>query len=146
MASEPLPSYTRPNHNPAFASSEEELAALKEWVESKKYVTPGTDGTLPAMDRGGYGLLSLVWGGPLETGPGPATIPESPAQRLAALERLDAAKGKEEEKSRHRKPSLGQKVKRFVQGRRSEEERRRQPSSNQAQELITRCWVSAQLV
>ena len=72
MVSE-LPSYIRPNHNLAFASSEEELAALKEWVESKKYVTLGTDGTLPAMDKGGYGLLSLVWGGPLETGPGPAS-------------------------------------------------------------------------
>ena len=41
--------------------------------------------------------------------PGPATIPEIPAQRLAALERLDAAK-REEEKRRHRKPSLGQKI------------------------------------
>jgi hypothetical protein len=77
------------------------------------------------MDRGGYGLWSLVWGGPLETEPGPATIPESPAQRLAAPERLDVAKGKEEEKekTRHRKLSLGQKMKKLVQGRRSEAEK-----------------------
>jgi hypothetical protein len=99
------------------------LRRSKNWAESKKYVTPGTDGTLPAMDRVGYGLWSLVWGGPLKTEPGPATIPESPAKRLAAPERLDAAKGKEEEKRRHRKPSLGQKMKKLVQGRRSEAEK-----------------------
>jgi hypothetical protein len=55
-------------------------------------------------------------GGPLETEPGLATIPGSPAQRLAGPERLDAANGKEEEeeeeeKRSHRKPSLGQKMK-----------------------------------
>jgi hypothetical protein len=43
-----------------FASSEEKLAVPKEWAESKKYVTPGTDGTLPAIDGGGYGLWGLV--------------------------------------------------------------------------------------
>ena len=68
-------------------------------------------------------MWSLFRGGPLEAGPGPATIPESPAQRLAAPERLGAAKGKEEEKRRHRKPSLGQKMKKLVQGRRSEAEK-----------------------
>ena len=57
--------------------------------------------------------------GPLETGPGPATIPEVRQQRLAVPERLDAAKGKEEEKRRHRK----QKMKKLVQGRRSETEK-----------------------
>jgi hypothetical protein len=118
----PPPPYAKPDHNLAFASSEEELKALKEWAESKKYVTPGRDGTLPAMDRGGYGLLSLVWGGPLETGPGPATIAESPTQRLAALERIDAAKRKEEEKRTSRKPSLGQKVKKLVKGKKPDEE------------------------
>lgn len=122
MTSEAPPPYARPNHNLACANSEEELKALKEWAESKKYVTPGRDGTLPAMDRGGYGLLSLVWGGRMETGPGPATIPESPAQRLAALEKLDAAKTKEEEKRMNRKPSLGQKMKKLVKGRKGEEE------------------------
>ena len=123
MTSQPPPPYTQPNHNPAFASSQEELAALQQWAEAKKYVQPGTDGTLPAMDRGGYGLQSLVWGGPLETGRGPASIPESPAQRLAALEKVDGAKRKEEEKIMDRKPSLGQKMKRFVNGRKREEEK-----------------------
>lgn len=118
------PSIFRSNHNLAFASSEEELAALKEWAESKKYVAPGTAGTLPAMDRGGNGLLSLVWGGPLETGPAPATIPESPAQRLAALERLDASEREDEEEKRmHRKRSLGQKLKELVRRRRSKAEK-----------------------
>lgn len=37
--------------------------------------------------------------------------------------RLDAAKGKEEEKRRHRKPSLGQKMKKLEQGRRSKAEK-----------------------
>jgi hypothetical protein len=55
-----------------------------------------SDSTPPAIDRGGYGLLSLVWGRLMETGYGPAPIPESPAQSLAALEKLDAAKRKEE--------------------------------------------------
>ena len=93
MASEPPPPYTRPNHNLAFASSEEKLGALKEWAESKKYVTPGTDGPLPAMDRGGYGLWSLVWGGPLETGPGPATIPESPATEAGGPRKTRRSQG-----------------------------------------------------
>jgi hypothetical protein len=85
MASQPPPPpYTKLDHKIAFASSEDELEALKESAESKKYVTLGRDGTLPAMNRGGYGLLSLVWGRPLETDPSPAAIPESPAQRLAA--------------------------------------------------------------
>jgi hypothetical protein len=58
----------------------------------------------------------------LRQGPWPATIPESPATEAAAPERLDAAKGKEKEKRRHRKLSLGQKMKKLVQGRRSEAE------------------------
>jgi hypothetical protein len=120
MASQPPPPYTKPDHNLAFASSEDELEALKQWAESKKYVTPGRDGTLPAMDRGGYGLLSLVWGGPLETDPGLATIPESPAQRLAALEKIDAAKRKEEERRINRKQYLGQRVKQLVKGKKTD--------------------------
>ena len=52
-----------------------------------------------------------------ETRPGLATVPESLAQRLVAPERLDGAKGKEEEKRRHRNLSLGQKMKKLVQGR-----------------------------
>jgi hypothetical protein len=68
-------------------------------------------------------LWSLVWGGPLETGPGPATIPESPAQRLAGPRETRRSLGKEEEKRRHRKPSLGQKMKKPVQGRTSEAEK-----------------------
>jgi hypothetical protein len=63
MASESPPPYTRPNQNLVFASSEEKLGALKEWAESKKYVTPGTDGTLPAMDRGAIACGALSGGG-----------------------------------------------------------------------------------
>jgi hypothetical protein len=74
-------------------------------------------------------------GGPLETEPGPATIPGSPAQRPAGPERLDAANGKEgeeeeeeEEKRRHRKPSLGQKMKEACTGK---EKRGREGGSHQ---------------
>jgi hypothetical protein len=118
MTSQPPPPYTKPDHNLAFANSQEERRALEEWAESKKYVKPGRDGTLSAMDRGGYGLLSLVWGGPMETGP---PIPESPTERLAALEKLDAAKRKEEERRMNRKPSLREKVKKLVKGKQQEE-------------------------
>jgi hypothetical protein len=55
------------------------LRHLKNGQNRRNTSPPDTDGTLPAMDRGGYGLWSLVWGGPLETGPGPATVPENPA-------------------------------------------------------------------
>ena len=121
MTSQPPPPYTKPDYNLAFANSQEERRALEEWAESKKYVTPGRDGTLPAMDGGGYGLLSLVWGGPMETGHGPAPIPESPAQRLAALEKLDAAKRKEEERKMNCKPSLREKLKKLVKGKQQDE-------------------------
>jgi len=55
------------------------LRHLKNGQNRRNTSPPDTDRTLPAMDRGGYGLWSLVWGGPLETGPGPATVPENPA-------------------------------------------------------------------
>ena len=57
----------------------------------------------------------------METDPGPAPITESPAQRLAAEERTDVARRKEEEKRMNRKPSLGEKVKKLVKGKKSEE-------------------------
>lgn len=51
----------------AFVNSQEELAALREFAESKMYVEPGTNGTLPDI-RGGMGMKSLAWGGPMQTG------------------------------------------------------------------------------
>jgi hypothetical protein len=46
----------------AFANSQEELAALKEFVESKKYINPSTDGTLPDIANG-FGVRAMAWGG-----------------------------------------------------------------------------------
>jgi len=49
-------------------------------------VQPGQDGTLPAMDRGGFGIQSMVWGGPMQTGE--ASVREKQDQR----ERRDLSK------------------------------------------------------
>jgi hypothetical protein len=82
----------------------------------------------------GYGLWSLVGGGTTRDRARAATIPGSPAQRLAGPERLVAANGKEEEeeeeeeKRRHRKPSLGQKMKEACTGK---EKRGREGGSHQ---------------
>lgn len=56
----------------------------------------------------------------METGPGPAPMPESPAHRLAVLEKLDAAKRKEEERRMNRKPSLREKLKKLVKEKQQE--------------------------
>jgi hypothetical protein len=124
MTTQPPPPYNKPDYNLAFTSSQEERRALEEWAESKKYVTPGKDGTLPAMDRGGSGLLSLVWGGPMETGPAPTSIPESPAHSLAILEKSNAAKREKKEKEERRmnhKASLREKLKKLVKRKQQEE-------------------------
>ena len=42
-------------------------------------------------------------------------------KRLAAPERLEAAKGKEEERRMNRKPSLREKVKKLLKGKQEEE-------------------------
>ncbi len=57
-----LPPY-RASHS--FASGQEELAALREFAESKLYVEPGTNGTLPDI-RSGMGMRSLSVGGPTQ--------------------------------------------------------------------------------
>jgi hypothetical protein len=65
------PSYSPKSHHPkpppykashAFASSAEELAALKQFAESKKYINPATDGTLPDIANG-FGVKAMAWGG-----------------------------------------------------------------------------------
>ena len=59
---------TNPSPQTAKSHSDEELQALQKWAHDKEYVQPGTNGTLPAMDAGGYGLAQLVWGGPMQQG------------------------------------------------------------------------------
>jgi hypothetical protein len=46
----------------AFANSQEELAALKEFAELKEYINPSTDGTLPDIANG-FGVRAMAWGG-----------------------------------------------------------------------------------
>jgi hypothetical protein len=53
--------------------------AFLQWAAEQESVRPGEDGTLPAMDRGGFGIQSLVWGGPLQTGE--ASVLENQDQR-----------------------------------------------------------------
>jgi hypothetical protein len=120
----PPPSYTNPvdpakdrlppyRARHSFASPEEELAALKEFAESKLYVQPGSQGTLPSLRDTGVGLKGLAWGG-MSTQPGrndqtgdwgwPA--PETPEERKARREREKMEK--KEEKAR--RGSLGERA------------------------------------
>ena len=55
--SQPLPTYVRNRDN-----DEEYMAALRAWVEEKKYVTPGEDGTFAGI---GMGVKSVAWSGPM---------------------------------------------------------------------------------
>jgi hypothetical protein len=107
-----LPPY-RAKH--AFANSAEELAALKEFAESKLYVNPGSDGTLPNLNGGGWGLKGLAWGGPMQAEswgergwPAPETAEERKARKEAEKMR------KKEEKVR--KGSVGERLKRVISG------------------------------
>ncbi len=49
-----------------FANSQEELAALKEFAETKLYVDPVSNGMLPDI-RDYMGMGRLAWGGPMRT-------------------------------------------------------------------------------
>ena len=65
--------------------------AFRAWAAEQESVRPGEDGTLPAMDRGGFGIQSLVWGGPLQTGE--ASVLEKQDQReRRALSKVMAMK------------------------------------------------------
>ncbi|KIY03563.1 uncharacterized protein Z520_00254 [Fonsecaea multimorphosa CBS 102226] len=87
-----------------FANSQEELAALKEFAESKMYVEPGSHGMLPDLRGGAGGLQSLAWGGPMgsrnpywEVG-WPA--PESKEERKRRKEQEKQRKKEEKERDR----------------------------------------------
>jgi hypothetical protein len=64
---------------PAASSSSSVDPALLQWAQQKQLVQPGQDGTLPAMDRGGFGIQSMVWGGPMQTSE--ASVREKQEQR-----------------------------------------------------------------
>lgn len=115
----PPSSYRQSDHSPAFANAGAKSEALKKAAESRQYLRPGAKGIVPAMERGGYGLQNLAWGGPMETGAGPdALVPEKCwAERLSALDEVDRERKEEEEMRLERKgPSLARKIKTFVRG------------------------------
>ncbi|EXJ57021.1 hypothetical protein A1O7_07365 [Cladophialophora yegresii CBS 114405] len=111
-----LPPY-RAKHS--FANSAEELAALNEFAESKLYVNPGSDGTLPDLQNGGWGLKSLAWGGPMQGEvpgdrgwPAPETAEERKRRREA-----EKARKKEERASKGKgKGGVGERLKRVISG------------------------------
>lgn len=90
-----------------FANSQEELAALREFAESKLRVDPGTNGMLPDI-RGG-GLKSLACGGAArEIGDGDL------GWGLTAETREERKRREKEE--RERRGSVVQRLKRLISG------------------------------
>ncbi|KAJ9615823.1 hypothetical protein H2200_001900 [Cladophialophora chaetospira] len=105
-----LPPY-RAKHT--FANSQEELAALKEFAESKTQVQPGSGGTLPDLRGGSWGSKGLAWGGPMEgdaTGERGWPAPETEEERKRRKE-AEKAKKKEE---KVRKGSVGERLKKVI--------------------------------
>jgi len=89
---------------------EERLQSLRDFVEQKKYVQPGEDGTLPS---GQAGMAALAFGGPMRQQGGEYTAPLAPPsyssavgeqvpaekeRRPSLIARLLGKKGKEKEK------------------------------------------------
>ena len=111
-----LPPY-RASHT--FANSQEELAALQDFANSKLYVRPGTHGTLQNLGplNGTGGLKSLVRGGflPGEVGWEKGwPLPETDEERKVRLEE-EKMKKREEKELRHesvvgRKGSVGERL------------------------------------
>ncbi|KAL6240791.1 hypothetical protein RBB50_012355 [Rhinocladiella similis] len=106
-----LPPY-RASHG--FANSQEELAALRDFAQSKLYVDPGTNGMLSDI-RSGMGMRSLSVGG------GPASQdsaviaglnPETDEERKQRKAAEKAAKKAEHE----RRGSLTERLARVISG------------------------------
>lgn len=110
--SDRLPPYRA---RPSFANSEEELAELQKFAQSKLYVSPGSEGTLTGIGAAGgaWGIKSLAWGGPMESEatwgygwPAPETAEERRQRREAEKMR------KKEEKAR--KGSIGERLMKVI--------------------------------
>jgi len=104
-----LPPY-RASHS--FASGQEELAALREFAESKLYVEPGTNGTLPDI-MSGMGMRSLSVGGPMQQdGAYAGLTPETDEERKQRMAEEKAKKKAEH----HRQHSFTERLARVISG------------------------------
>ncbi|KIW15267.1 hypothetical protein PV08_05312 [Exophiala spinifera] len=104
-----LPPY-RASHG--FANSQEELAALRDFAQSKLYVDPGTNGMLPDI-RSGMGMRSLSVGGPASQDSAVAGLtPETDEERKQRRAAEKAAKKAE----RERRGSLTERLVRVISG------------------------------
>ena len=128
-----LPPY-RAKH--AFANSAEELAALKEFAESKMYVQPGSGGTLPDL-RGGGGIKTMVWGGPMQGQASEERGWPAPETAEEKKRRKEADKMRKQEE-RVRKGSVGERLKRVISGSGGKEEGTGSGSSSRS--LISERW------
>jgi len=120
-----LPPY-RAKHT--FANSQEELAALKEFAKSKLYVNPGSEGTLPDLRGGGWGIKGLAWGGPMQgdaSGERGWPAPETTEER----KRRKEAEKLQHKEEKVRKGSVGERLKRVISGGSAKEGRNGSGSS-----------------
>ncbi|KIW83860.1 hypothetical protein Z517_03106 [Fonsecaea pedrosoi CBS 271.37] len=116
---ERLPPY-KASHG--FANSREELAALKEFAESKLYVDAGSNGMLPDLRGGAGGLQSLAWGGPMgsrgpywEVGwPEPESKEERKRRKEQEKQRKKEEKEREKEKEHERRGSVAERLMRVI--------------------------------
>ncbi|KIW97597.1 uncharacterized protein Z519_01181 [Cladophialophora bantiana CBS 173.52] len=106
-----------------FANSQEELAALREFAESKLYVEPGSNGMLPDLRGGAGGLQSLAWGGPTQSSrnpywevgwPEPETKEERKRRKQQEKQRKKEGKGKDKDKETERRGSVAERLMRVI--------------------------------
>jgi hypothetical protein len=100
---DPTPPY-RAAH--VFANSTEELAALNEFAQSKLYIRPGEDGTLPDIAAGVKYAMSVA----------PADRAKDERRQLREMEKAKKAQKLQNVEEKPRKASVSQKLKRIISG------------------------------
>ena len=85
----------------AFANSAEELAALHEFAQSKKYINPGKDGTLPDIAAG------VRWVAAAQPG-------DQAKEERRQLREMEQAKKAKKAEEKPRRGSVSQRLKRIV--------------------------------
>ena len=98
---DPVPPYKASHH---FRNEAEERAALEQFAQSKLYVTPGADGTLPDVAQ-------MRWSGLVQQPrEGPIMTPEMKTDRRQQKEERKAKKAEAKE----RRGSVGDRLKRVM--------------------------------